>query len=110
MSEHALIRDQKKGESVEEYITSLYELFETCEYGTLHEEMLRDRLVVGIRDATLSDKLHPDATLTLEKAKKMVRQKEAVREHRDELTPRKQHGALEDVTSKTSGTSRHSKG
>ena len=48
-------RDQKEGESVEEYITALYELAETCEYGTLREEMLRDRLVVGIRDATLSD-------------------------------------------------------
>ena len=71
--------------------------------------MLRDRLVVGIRDATLSDKLQLDATLTLEKVKIIVRQK-AVREHRDELTPGKQHGALEDVTRKTSGTNCHCKG
>ena len=100
-------RDRKECESVKEYITALYELAETREYGTLHEEMLCDRLVVGIRDTTLSDKLQIDATLTLEKAKKMVCKKEAVREHRDELTPHKRHLAPEDVTRKTSGTNRH---
>ena len=78
-------RDQAEGESAERYITTLYSLIETCEYGELKDEMLRDRIVVGIRDKGLSDKLQMDATLTLETAKKLVRQKEAVREHRQEL-------------------------
>ena len=73
-------RDQREGESSEQYITTLYELIENCEYGTLKQEMLRDRLVVGIRDVALSEKLQMDATLTLEKAKKAIRQKEAVTE------------------------------
>ena len=47
--------------------------------------MLRDRLVVGIRDAALSDKLQTEAALTLEKAKMLIRQKEAAKEHRREL-------------------------
>ena len=50
-------RDQLEGESAEQYITCLYSLIETCEYGTFKEEMLRDRLVVGIRDAAMSQKL-----------------------------------------------------
>ena len=79
-------RDQRESESAEEYVAALYELVETCEYGTLKDEMLRDRLVVGIRDSALSDKLQLDATLTLESAKKQIRQKEAVREHRAELS------------------------
>ena len=43
-------RNQKEGESVEQYITALYSLVESCEYGALKEEILRDRIVVGIRD------------------------------------------------------------
>ena len=78
-------RDQLEGESAEQYITCLYSLIETCEYGTFKEEMLRDRLVVGIRDAALSQKLQMDAELTLEKAKKSIRQKEAVHEQQREL-------------------------
>ena len=78
-------RDQLEGESAEQYITCLYSLIETCEYGTFKEEMLRDRLVVGIRDAAMSQKLQMDAELTLEKAKKAIRQKEAVYEQQREL-------------------------
>ena len=57
---------------MEQYITALYSLVETCNYGTLKEEMLRDRLVVGIADAGLSERLQLDADLTIEKAKKIV--------------------------------------
>ena len=60
-------RNQLEGESSEQYITALYELVETCEYGGLQQEMLRDRIVVGIRDQALSERLQCDAELTLEK-------------------------------------------
>ena len=71
-------RSQLEGESVEEYLTALYSLVEACEYGNLSDDLLRDRIVVGIQDVSLSERMELDATLTLEKAKKMVRQKEAV--------------------------------
>ena len=58
-----------EGESSEEYITELYRLIEFCNYGDLKEEMLRDRLVVRIRDISLSEKLQTDPNLTLERAK-----------------------------------------
>ena len=47
--------------------------------------MLRDRLVVGIRDLSLSEKLQTDPMLTLEKAKTLIRQKVAVKDHCHEL-------------------------
>ncbi len=47
--------------------------------------MIRDRLVVGIRDGALSERLQMDAELTLERAKKSVRQREAVREQQQLL-------------------------
>ncbi len=66
-------RFQKEGGSADEYITALYNLVETCNYRLLKDEMIRDRLVVGIRDSTLSEKLQLNAELTLETAKKEIR-------------------------------------
>ena len=43
-------------------------------------QMIRDTLVVGIRNAPLSERLQLDPKLTLETAKKMVHQREAVEE------------------------------
>ena len=54
-------RSQKEGESVEQYITDLYELAKFCEFGELKEEMLCDRVVVGIRDLALSEKMQTEA-------------------------------------------------
>eukprot|EP00731_Ephydatia_muelleri_P004849 Em0002g1025a len=79
-------RAQTDGETAEEYITALHNLVQDCEYGELKDEMLRDRLVVGIKDTALSQKLQLDSELTLEKAMKAVRQKEAVREQYQTLT------------------------
>ena len=47
--------------------------------------MIRDQIVVGIRDEAMSQKLQLDADLTLESAKRMVRQCEAVREQQVQL-------------------------
>ena len=43
--------------------------------------MIRDRLVVGIQNFKLSEQLQTDPNLTLEKAKKLICQSEAVQEH-----------------------------
>ena len=78
-------RYQLAGETVDQFIASLYNLAENCNYAALKDEMIRDRLVVGIRDTALSEKLQLDAGLTLETAKKAIRQREAVHEHQDVL-------------------------
>ena len=46
----------------------------------LHDEMIRDRIVVGLRDTALSEKLQLDSKLTLEKAFTKARQAETVRQ------------------------------
>ena len=78
-------RNQREGETADQYITVVYSMDETCKYGNLTEEMLRDRLVVGIKDNALSEYLQTDPELTIEKAKKAVRQGEAVKEQRQQL-------------------------
>ena len=78
-------RNQQSGETAENYIVALYELAEHCDYGDMTEELIRDRLVVGIRDTALSEKLQMDSGLTLEAAKKAIRQREAVHEQQRTL-------------------------
>ena len=92
-------RDQLDGETAKEYITVLYSLVKTCEYKEMQDEMLHDRLVVGILDKAMSKKLQLQVDLTLESAKKSIRQREAVKEQRHELhgETRKGHAVVEDV-------------
>ena len=80
------------GESVEQLITSLYTLVENCDYGDLKDQMIRDRIVVGIRDQAQSERLQMDAGLTLKKAKTLVRQRETVHEQQILL----KHGQKDD--------------
>ena len=78
-------RIQEDKESVDQFITNLYSLAENYEFGTMKDELIRDRLVVGIKDIALSERLQTDEALTLDKAKKLVRQREAVKEHQSIL-------------------------
>lgn len=59
--EPALTRNQVDCEIAMEYITVPYNVVETCKYGDLKEQILRDRLV-GIRDTSVSQM---NAKLTL---------------------------------------------
>ena len=54
------LRKQEDGEPVDNFVTSLYSLVQYCNFGD-HDEMIRDRLMVGLRDANLSEKLHLDS-------------------------------------------------
>ena len=75
------MRKQEDGESVDGFITALYELvYRHCNYGALREEMICDMLVFGIRDSKLSENLQLDCKLTLEKAIVQACQKETVKQ------------------------------
>ena len=72
-------RVQRDGESVDNFITDLYCLVEYCEFGALKDELIRDRIVVGLKNRKLSEKLQLDSQLTLEKAIRAARQSETVK-------------------------------
>ena len=78
-------RSQHEGELVDNFITDLYNLAEYCNFGALKNELIRDRIVVGIRDKALSEKLQLEHDLTLERAINFVRQKESVRKQQSVL-------------------------
>ena len=93
-------RSQRPDESVEQFITSLYSLADSCDYGSLLDEMIRDRIVVGIRDQSLSERLQLDARLTLESAKTLFRQREAVHEQQSLRDSPKQELSVDFVKGK----------
>jgi len=78
-------RDQRAGESVDSFITDLYGLARHCNFGTLKEELIRDRIVVGLQNRELSEKLQLDPNLTLEKAANLARQRETVKQQQNIL-------------------------
>ena len=73
------LRSQQDGESVDNFITDLYCLAEYCEFGTLRDDLIRDRIVLGIKDKKLSEQLQLDSKLTLENAITKTRQSETVK-------------------------------
>ena len=62
------MRVQTEEKSVDNFITDLYTLAEFCDFSDLRDKLIRDRIVVGIRDKALSERLQLEADLTLEKA------------------------------------------
>lgn len=72
-------REQRAGERAETFICALYELSEHCDFGTHHDEHIRDCIVVGIQDKELSRKLQLISNLTLEMRVQEVRQNEDVK-------------------------------
>ena len=80
-------RNQRDDESVEQYITALFHLRETCDFGdgALADELLRDKIIVGIRDTKLAETLMLDPDMSLDEVMRAVRQKEAVHEQNRQL-------------------------
>lgn len=61
------------------FATALYALEEHCIYGLLHDELIRDRLVISLADMRLSKLMELDEDLTLERAIEMARQTDEVK-------------------------------
>ena len=53
-----------EGESVADFVASLRSLAEHCNYGQQLDEMLRDRIVCGIRDDSIQRRLLSEQNLT----------------------------------------------
>ena len=58
-------RSQKANESFDQFLTALRKVAATCEFGTFEDEMLRDRIVTGLRDHGHRERLLRESTLTL---------------------------------------------
>ena len=59
---------QDEDESFDQFLNRLQELMTTCNFSTLEEEMMRDRIVIGIRDNRTHERLLREPDLKLERA------------------------------------------
>ncbi|KAL6490170.1 hypothetical protein MHYP_G00005150 [Metynnis hypsauchen] len=98
-------RVQQPGESVEAFVRQLYELAENCDFGALKEEQMRDRIVIGIRDKQVSQRLQMKSDLTSKTAIETARHSEL--SHRiqragtAQSTEHKRYGNMAKINKKT---------
>ena len=64
---------------MEAFIQNLYELAEHCDFGTQRDEQIRDRIVIGILEKSLSQKLQMRSDLNLDTATQMACQSKLVK-------------------------------
>ena len=79
-------RNQQPGETIDQYVTDLRTKAKTCEFGTLSDSLIRDRIVGGIISDSTRSRLLQKADLTLEKAIDMCRASETTAAQMKTLT------------------------
>lgn len=77
--------DQKQGVSFDQYLAELNTLSKTCEFENLKDSLVKDRIVCGILDNGLKERLLREQDLTLDKAVNMCRAAETTRAQAKEL-------------------------
>ena len=61
-------KQQKEGESFHAFLTGLRNQADACEFGDMKDELLRDRIVVGINNTKTKDLLFAEPNLSLQRA------------------------------------------
>lgn len=66
-------RNQLAGESANEFIVEIRKIASRCNFGNALDRMLRDRIVCGLRDASVRRHLLSRTALTLKEAEEAAR-------------------------------------
>ena len=86
-------RIQEDGEKFDEFLTDLKILSRNCKFcENCHNSLIGDRIVAGVNDDTLKQKLLAHDSLTLEKAENMCRAHEKAKEGVDQINDQKEKG------------------
>ena len=72
--------EQQAHETIDQFLIKLRQLAEPCRFGTLEDEMVRDRLVLGCKDSAARTRLFREKECTLKKAIESLRISEAANE------------------------------
>lgn len=95
-------REQRELESVEQYAFELNKMAANCEFKDLCNDLIRDRLICGIRDGALRERLLRETDLTLRKAMDISRLAEITRvqaeEIKSEVSEHQVHAVSEQVS------------
>lgn len=100
-------RAQESTETIDAYVSALRCLAKSCNYGTLEDDMIRDRIVIGIIDNGTRKRLLQEAKLTLKSCVDICRASESTAQQLKAMTSEDVHVISKDVRQKTSQTQRH---
>ena len=79
-------REQLSSESLDNYITALMKLSESCGFGALRESLVRDRLILGVKDDRVREKLLGKRDLDLDKAIETIKASQVTHERATEIS------------------------
>ena len=74
-------RNQSGSETIDSYVTELKLLAKTCNFGTLRDSLIRDRIVCGLNDASMRERLLREKKLELDVCVQLCRAAELSREN-----------------------------
>lgn len=86
-------RNQEDGESFDTYYAAIRKLAENCNFGEQKNRMIRDKIVIGVRDQRVQQKLLEVKDLTLERTVDICRSAELSREFVKTLNAPEVHAA-----------------
>lgn len=73
-------RDQKDYENIDRYVKQLRRLAIPCEFGKLIETLIKGRLICGIRNNKLKERLLRESNIRLDRGLDICRYEEAVKQ------------------------------
>ena len=76
------LRKQEPTESIEAYVAALHQLAKNSNFGQLRDRLIRDQVIVGVRDDSIREKLPADKQLTLDKCLQIGRASETSKQQR----------------------------
>lgn len=78
-------RNQLYGESFEHFLAELKKIARDCEFGTFRDRLIKDRIVSGIRDRKVKERLLRETNLDLTKTIEICRVAEQTEQHIKEM-------------------------
>ena len=97
------VRIQDENEAIEDFITDLHCLAKYWEFGVLKDQLIRDCIVVGLKNKKLFEKLQLDPELTLEKDMAQAGQNEEIKKqpsiiHGNKYTGSYEHNNIDNIS------------
>ena len=92
-------RVQGAGESFENFLSEVKVKATTCEFGNLHDELVRDRIVTGIKSSYIRKQLLKEPNLTMERAIQLCQIHEQTDRDAEEFGDKTAHGNASNVSS-----------
>ena len=88
---------QTNRQTIDEYVTELKSRSRHCEFDTLKESLIRDRIVAGIQDAKVRERLLRETDLSLDKAISICRASEVTKKQVEEMATSPVFGNVDSI-------------